>query len=84
MYDKTLHCYDYFSFDDKMSLRMVLSSDDGKMFYPDNRPSDFRVKLNRSIQLDGIWVIALSEFSTTERGNSEELYVYSDICQDSF
>lgn len=67
-----------------MSLRMVLSSDDGKMYYPDNRPFDFRIKLNRQIQLEGYWVMAMTEISSVERGSQKELYVYSDICQDTF
>lgn len=63
---------------------MVLSSDDGKLFYSDNKPFDFRIKLNRPIQLEGYWVLAITEFSTTERGAKEEMFVYSDVCQDSF
>lgn len=70
-----------------MSLRVVASSDDAKDLFSDNKPFNFRIKLNRTIQLDGYWVVALTEFSTAERDESHqpsELYIFSDICQDSF
>ena len=70
-----------------MSLRLVLSSDDGKTFFPENTSFDFMVKLNRTIQLDGYWVVAVTEINVTDRiaaKENQELLVYSDICQDSF
>ena len=74
-----------YSFDAKMSLRMVLSSDDGQAFFPNNTSHNFFVKLNRTLQFDGYWVVALTEINTSERKDrKEELFVYSDICQDSF
>lgn len=71
----------------KMSVRLVVSSDDGKDLFLENKPHDFRVKLNQTIQLDGYWVVAVTEFTTTERNDSDqkpELFIFSDICQDSF
>lgn len=67
-----------------MSLRMVLSSSDGGDFFPNNKPHDFRVKLGRSLQFEGYWVVALTEINTSDRGQTKELFVYSDICKDSF
>ena len=67
-----------------MSLRMVLSSDDGLNFFPNNTSHDFRIKLNRSLQFDGYWVVALTEINTVNRTQKQELFVYSDLCQDSF
>ena len=73
------------TFEAKMSLRMVLSSDDRKSFYPNNTPHDFRIKLNRALQFDGYWVVALTEIKISEDDQKDvELFVYSDICQDSF
>jgi len=73
-----------FAFGLKMSLRMVLSSSDGSDFFPNNKSHDFRVKLGRSLQFEGYWVVALTEINTSDRGQTKELFVYSDICQDSF
>lgn len=67
-----------------MSLRMVLSSYDGKDFFPNNTPHNFFVKLNRALQFDGYWVVALTEIGTSQRAQKDEFVVYSDICQDSF
>lgn len=70
-----------------MSLRIVVSSEDGKHLFSNNKPYDFRIKLNRTLQLDDYWVIAVTEFTTMERDDSirkHELFIFSDICQDSF
>ena len=68
-----------------MSLRMVLSSDDGKEFFPNNSSYNFFVKLNRTLQFDGYWVVGLTEISISEQSKKDEIiYVYSDICQNSF
>lgn len=70
-----------------MSIRVVASSEDTKKLFSDNKPFDFRIKLNRTVQLDGYWVVALTEFSTAQRddaGQHSELFIFSDICLDSF
>ena len=68
-----------------MSLRMVLSSEDGKSFFPSNTPHDFRIKLNRALQFDGYWEVALTEIRIfMEDPTDTALFVCSDICQDSF
>jgi hypothetical protein len=63
---------------------MVLSSYDEKDFFPNNTSHNFFVKLNRALQFDGYWVVALTEIGTSERAQKDEFVVYSDICQDSF
>ena len=66
---------------------MVLSSDDVNTLYPNNTSYDFRIQFNRQIQLDGYWVVALTEFTTTDwddKTKQNELLVCSDICQDTF
>ena len=45
---------------------MVLSSDDVNSLYPNNTPYDFRIQFNKKIQLDGYWVVAVTEFTTTD------------------
>lgn len=67
-------------------MRLVLSSEDGKTFHSDNMSFDFRVKLNRSIQLDGYWVVALTELSVSDlisHREKQELFIFSNICQNS-
>ena len=69
-----------------MSLRMVLSSQDGKNFYPDDTPHNFRIKLKRTLQFDGYWEVALTEIEISQEDSKDDtsLFVCSDICQDSF
>lgn len=68
-----------------MSLRVVVSSEDGKDLFSGNQAFNFRVKLNRTIQLEGYWVVALTEFTVTEQDYVEKpLFIFSDICQNSF
>jgi hypothetical protein len=62
-----------------------VSSEDGKDLFSDNQPFNFRVKLNRTIQLEGYWVVAFTEFTTTEQDDVEKpLFVFSDISQNTF
>ena len=62
---------------------MVLSSDDCKITYPNNKPFDFIVHLSSPVSLSGYWTISMVEFSI-DRGKStyptSELFVYSTIC----
>lgn len=68
-----------------MSVRVLVASTDGADFFSDNTPFNFRVKLNRTIQLDGYWVVALTEFTLNQTNSlGKNLYVFFDICQNSF
>ena len=70
-----------------MSLRVVASSEDAKELFSENKPFNFRIKLNRPIHLDGYMVMALIEFSIAERhdgGHLQNCSFFSYICQDSF
>lgn len=70
-----------------MSVRMVLSSDDGNIVFNDNAPNSFQVQLNRQIDLDGYWVVGLTELSIAYSNSSkriDDIYVYSNICTNSF
>lgn len=65
---------------------MILSSlDDRELF--DNKPYDFRVQFNRQLQFDGYWMVGLTEISVTsvlQKGNCKELFIYCNVCQESF
>ena len=69
-----------------MSLRMVLSSTDSSEYF-DNKPNCFRIQLNKQVQLDGYWTVALTEF-TTESWNSNkksrEVFICCDLCEETF
>ena len=70
-----------------MSLRMVFSSSDGLKLFPESKPHDFRVQLNRAINLDGYWVVSLTELSIEDfktQIGKKELYIYCDVCSESF
>jgi hypothetical protein len=71
-----------------MSVRMVLSSEDGKEYFSNNQPFDFRINLGKVIQFVGYWMVAIADVTVTEWENSYgptvELFIYLDICQDTF
>ena len=70
-----------------MSLRIIVSSTDSEKFF-NNTPYFFTVQLNRQIQFDGYWVVALTEFNISNRKVGEfddtEIFVCCDICQETF
>ena len=68
-----------------MSIRMVLTSTDSSDYF-DNKPNCFRVQLNKQIQFDGYWTVALTEFSSESWSKSKkksELFVCCDICEET-
>ena len=69
-----------------MSVRMVLTSTDSSEYF-DNKSHCFRVQLNKQIQFDGYWTVALAEFSTESwilsKKKTTELYVCCDICEET-
>ena len=69
-----------------MSLRMVLRSTDSSEYF-DNKPNYFRIQLNKQVQLDGYWTVALTEF-TTESWNPNkkyrEVFICCNICEETF
>lgn len=42
---------------------MVLASTDSSEYF-DNKPEFFRIQLSKQIQLDGYWMVGLTEFTT--------------------
>ena len=61
-------------------MYLFLSSDDCTSIHPGNNAWDFTVELN--LHLQGQWECALTEIDY--KGSPSELYVYSDLCADSF
>ena len=70
-----------------MSLRMILSSKDSQNYFS-NTPNSFTVQLNRQIQFDGYWVVALTEFNLSDNiqksNKGAEIFICCDICQETF
>lgn len=70
-----------------MSIRMVLKSTDGTHLFEKNTAHDFTVQLDRQINLEAYWVVALTEIDITYKSSSkfiDDVYVYSNICEESF
>lgn len=69
-----------------MSVRMVLTSTDSSEYF-DNKSNCFRVQLNKQIQFDGYWTVALTEFSSeswiASKKKKSELFVCCDICEET-
>jgi hypothetical protein len=66
----------------KMSIRLVLRSDSHNV-YPGNTPYDFKVHLPKPLYFQGHRTVSLSEFSLLSGNTGGELYVRSNLCQDS-
>lgn len=68
-----------------MSYYMIFRSDQDLNFFPENKPSLFKCKLQQNIDLAGDWTIALTEITLRETvGNETELCIYSNVCGESF
>ena len=66
-----------------MSIRLVLRSSDSQQVYNGNTPHDFMVHLPKPLYLQGHWTISLLEFNLSVAITQPELYVCSNLCQDS-
>ena len=70
-----------------MSVRMVLRSTDCISMFENNVPNNFTVQLNKEVDLEGYWVVALTEISIVYQTSSRmsgDIYIFSNICVDSF
>lgn len=68
-----------------MSIRTVLKSTDSSEYF-DNNPNCFRIHLNKQIQFDGYWTVALTEFTTESwdaAKKTSEVYICCDICEET-
>lgn len=67
-----------------MSIYMVFNSDKHSIYFPQNKPYDFKVHLIKPLNLTGKWMVSLVDFSTeTSALIHEHIYLYCDICGDS-
>lgn len=67
-----------------MSIYMVFNSDKHSIYFPQNKPYDFKVHLLKPLNLTGKWMVSLVDFSTeTSALIHEHIYLYCDICGDS-
>ena len=65
---------------------IYVQSDDSDSYFSDNSVYKFKVHLNAPLTLQGLWKVALVEFSAKEKTKSkagEALYVYTDLCKES-
>lgn len=69
-----------------MSAYLFLKSSDCLDLFPNNKAYDFHIHLKQSLQLEGIWNVALLELevdSWISKHKRNEIYVYCNICSDS-
>ena len=64
-------------------LYFFLSSRDSLFYHKDNKPYDFTVELNETVNLKGLWEIVLCDINLNTN-LTESVYVYSDICDQSY
>ena len=62
---------------------MVVSSSDSSEYYPENVPTDFRIRLPEILHLKGTWTCSLRDIKCVTTSDVD-LYVYSDIVEDSY
>ncbi len=71
-----------------MSFFTIVTSFDSKKYFPDNRTSNFRVKLNKPLRFEtDQWLVGLSEFymkSDTIQSEPQLLQVMSNVCTTSY
>ena len=66
-----------------MAIRLVLRSSDSHNIYPGNTSYDFKVHIPKPLYFQGHWTVSLLEFSLLSDDTKRELYVCSNLCQDS-
>ena len=65
-------------------IHLFLNSIDSINTHPNNNPFDFTIELPEALVLDGEWECALSDIYYDNSAINEELFVFSDICNDSY
>lgn len=60
---------------------MIINSDGNLQYFPNNKPYNFRCKLRQRLNLDGDWMMGLTEVTINggDKINSS-LHIYSNIC----
>ena len=67
-----------------MDIRMVLKCTDSMELYTDNKPYAFSIQLPRPLTLKGYWSVALLEtFLPSRNKHSDEVYIYTNLCEDT-
>lgn len=64
---------------------MICRSDHNLEYYPENKPYNFKIKLQQNIELNAAWKVALTEITLLDDfKKGESLFIYSSICGESF
>jgi hypothetical protein len=62
-------------------MYVLFSNEDSKAYYAYNTPNHFRVKLGKTVHLEGNWSVGLTEIHVSDNtANFGLLSVTSDIC----
>lgn len=69
-----------------MSLYVIVHSDESKKYFPGNKTCSFWTHFQSPLYLEGSWKVALVDINltTTTPKTKQNLYMYSDICGESF
>lgn len=69
-----------------MSHYVIIHSDQNKKYFPDNKSCHFRCHFQSTLNLDGVWKVALVDINLTTSipKTKQNVYMYSDICGESF
>ena len=62
---------------------MVVSNEANLNIYPENRPFKFRTYLQTPLVLKSKWKVAIIDINLSQGQQSQDLYVYSDICSET-
>lgn len=67
-----------------MSIYVILSSDKSKDYFPNNKPYQFKSRLNAPLLLEGMWKVALVEADIScSMSKEESICLFSNICSES-
>ncbi len=72
------------------NYRITVRSDQSLKYWPDNKPSHFRIHLKSPLKIEGLWLVAITDIyarlriSGTDRTHwYKHLYISSDMCTES-
>lgn len=69
-----------------MSIYAIVSSESSLQYFPQNKAYHFKCHLNTSLNLEGVWKVALLEANISSSKHLKALkplYIYSNICGES-
>ncbi len=66
-----------------MDFYVTLASTDSVLYYAENKPSNFKVRLQSPLIVENNWLVGLTELQV-HSDKVSNIYIYSNICTSSF